>query len=320
MEDGTYHRGGGYHTQREAREGESESRKSPYHIPKMGFGELCDKYLTWIKNRGQSERWICEKTLFIKKYLTSWFGISAEDIHHSLIEGHLFGRAKRVSNFSANKDLKFLKAIFTFGLQMGYCFCNPCEKIRKLPTEERVKYIPSVADFLKVLAIAKPMEQKLLILLSRTAARIGEILDLKWSDVGQDYVILRSRKHTGGMLKERKIPLSPDAAEVIEWLRSLSGEQARSSEHLFTNNRTGTRFLRRPKLMRTLCRKAGVKPFGFHSLRHLGASLLSRGMVPLKDIGTYLGHAKITTTDRYIQSLEDSLSKAAGSLDEALKC
>ena len=286
----------------------------------MAFGELCDKYLTWIKNRGQSERWIYEKSLFIKKYLTPWFGIPTEEINRSLIEEHLFIRAKRISNFSANKDLKFLKAMFSFGVQMGYCLSNPCDRIAKFWTEERVKYIPPVADFLKVLAIAKPMEQKLLILLSRTAARIGEILDLKWSDVGQDYVILRSRKHTGGMLKERKIPLSPDATEVIEWLRSLSGERVKPSEHLFTNNRTGTRFLRRPKLMATLCRKAGVKPFGFHSLRHLGASLLSKGMVPLKDIGTYLGHAKITTTDRYIQSLEDSLSKAAGSLDEALKC
>lgn len=319
MENGTYHRGGGCNTKREAQEQEVEVRRSPSHVRKMAFGEVCDKYLTYIRSRGQSGIWINDKKTIIKKQFSKWYLTSIDEVTPNIIERHMFERAKRVSNLAANRDLKILKTIFNYSVKNQMLSVNPTEMVGKLPEEERVKYIPSVEDFLKVLTVAKPMEQRLLILLSRTAARISEILNLQWSDIRQDCVILKSRKHKGGMLKERKIPLSPDAKEAIEWLRSLNGEQAHLDKHLFLNRRTGRGFLRRPKLMGALCRKAGIKPFGFHSIRHLGASLMSKGMVPLKDIGKYLGHAKITTTDRYIQTLEDSLSGVARGLDEALR-
>ncbi|MGD2098458.1 MAG: tyrosine-type recombinase/integrase [Desulfobacterales bacterium] len=42
--------------------------------------------------------------------------------------------------------------------------------------------------------------------------------------------------------------------------------------------------------MKTLCKKAGVKYFRYHALRHFGASLLEQANVPIGSIQRILGH------------------------------
>jgi integrase len=45
-------------------------------------------------------------------------------------------------------------------------------------------------------------------------------------------------------------------------------EKRRQGEWVFLNPKTGTRYRHRPKLMRTICNRAGVRQFGFHAIRH----------------------------------------------------
>ncbi len=62
----------------------------------------------------------------------------------------------------------------------------------------------------------------------------------------------------------------------------------------------------RKSFMKTLCRKAGVKYFRFHPLRHSGASVLDDNNVPIRDIQTILGHQHRTTTEIYLHRLRES--------------
>jgi len=55
--------------------------------------------------------------------------------------------------------------------------------------------------------------------------------------------------------------------------------------------------------MENLCRRAKVKPFGFHGIRHLTASILYKKGYPLAVIQAILRHANPNTTARYIRSL-----------------
>ena len=66
----------------------------------------------------------------------------------------------------------------------------------------------------------------------------------------------------------------------------------------------------RKKFMKTLCKKAGVRYFRFHALRHLGASILDRENVNLGSIQRILGHENRTTTEIYLQSIGDSEREA----------
>jgi hypothetical protein len=53
--------------------------------------------------------------------------------------------------------------------------------------------------------------------------------------------------------------------------------------------------------MPTLCKRAGVKRFGFHALRHKSAAItfVSGG---LNAAQTLMGHYRATTTDTYVRS------------------
>lgn len=67
------------------------------------------------------------------------------------------------------------------------------------------------------------------------------------------------------------------------------------------NGAMGQPFKQRNLLMPRLCEKAGVKPFGFHALRHKSAAIafVSGGLAAAQQL---MGHYHATTTDRYVRS------------------
>jgi len=62
--------------------------------------------------------------------------------------------------------------------------------------------------------------------------------------------------------------------------------------------------------MKSLCKKAGVKYFRYHPLRHLGASMLDRANVNIGSIQRILGHENRSTTEIYLHSIGESEREA----------
>ena len=85
------------------------------------------------------------------------------------------------------------------------------------------------------------------------------------------------------------------------------------------HNIDGTRYtyIQKRDTMKKLCRKAGVKIFGFHAIRHHVASILAdSGKASLSQIQKMLRHRRTTTTDNYIKTLDPQLRQVANVLDE----
>ena len=63
----------------------------------------------------------------------------------------------------------------------------------------------------------------------------------------------------------------------------------------------GQPFKQRLHLMNRLCARAGVKPFGFHALRHKAAAItfMAGGLNAAQIL---MGHSRATTTDIYVRS------------------
>ena len=65
----------------------------------------------------------------------------------------------------------------------------------------------------------------------------------------------------------------------------------------------GEPFRARAHFMRTICQRAGVRPFGFHAVRHLHASILYNEGSELSTVQRQLRHTSPTTTVRYLKTL-----------------
>lgn len=73
----------------------------------------------------------------------------------------------------------------------------------------------------------------------------------------------------------------------------------------------------RKTILKTLCEKAGVKRFSYHSLRHSGASIMANENVPIGAIQSILGHENRTTTEIYLHSIGNIEKDAISAYEKA---
>jgi len=55
--------------------------------------------------------------------------------------------------------------------------------------------------------------------------------------------------------------------------------------------------------MQNICKQANVKPFGFHSIRHLTATMLYKNGCKRHAIQSVLRHKSASTTEKYLHQL-----------------
>ncbi len=70
--------------------------------------------------------------------------------------------------------------------------------------------------------------------------------------------------------------------------------------------------------MKALCRKARVRYFRSHALRHFSASMLDRGKAPIGVIQRILGHQNRSTTEIYLHSIGEAEREAMEVLDREI--
>jgi integrase len=206
------------------------------------------------------------------------------------------------SGNAANKVRKNLLAAWEWGKKYyGLPRSNPFRETEKFPADARPRYIPPEADFWKVYAVAYPTDRVLLLFLLHTGARRGEAFRLTWGDV--DFyggkIRLGTRKTAHGGMEYSWVPMT------TELHNALTGHKLQNTlnDLVFMSARTGQGYINRQGFMRDLCKRAGVKPFGFHAIRHLSATILAYEGVDIPTVQAILRHHSPTTTAKYIKSL-----------------
>ena len=160
------------------------------------------------------------------------------------------------------------------------------------------------------------------------AAKRSEVFRIKWSEVdfANNRICLWTKKRLGGHKEFDWLPMTSDLQQaLLQWCEERLKQPTADKEHVFVClNETpfceeyyGKPFIHRQHLMERLCKRAKVKPFGFHGIRHLTASILYQKGYSLSIIQTILRHASPNTTARYIHSL--GLEETREALEEGLK-
>ncbi len=84
--------------------------------------------------------------------------------------------------------------------------------------------------------------------------------------------------------------------------------------HVFYDRKTGKQYQDVKRSFATACRKAGIRDFKFHDLRHTFASHLVMSGVDITTVSRLLGHRSLTMTLRYAHLAPNHLSKAVNML------
>jgi integrase len=288
----------------------------------LTFLELINQRLVHIKAYN-SKKYLNDHIYMARKWVKKWANLPVEDITTAMLQEHILERSL-VSPHEANKDRKYLQAVFSFAVQQEIIPFNPVAKIKKLPMEKRIKYIPPKEDILKVLVAATSEVRDYLYLIIDTAARVSEINHLTWDDVNwaDQHIVLYTRKKAGGHLTGRKIPMSSRVHTILS-RRFKNRDTAKPwifwQTYWMKGQKVEGPYIYRSKILKTLCKRTGVKDFQFHSLRHFGASVMLHHNVPKSAIQKILGHERSSTTDIYLQALDDSDRKAIDALENGLE-
>ena len=327
--NGTRHTEAWFKTKKEAKQAEARQKEeilNPKPVSEeqidMAFLDLANLRLDHVKAYN-SESHYNTYTYMAKRWAGKWGNLKCGEISMSMIQKHLL-EMRKISAYTSNKDLRYLRATFNYGIRKKLIACNPTEGLEFFPVEKKVKFVPTNGDINKVIAAANPDTQDYLWVIRETMARVSEVNRFTRDDVNlaAQFVILYTRKKRGGHLTPRKVPMTQKLHEVL----SARYEKRDSSKpwvfwHRYWSRKKG-RFCEGPfgdrkKLMKRLCEKAVVRYFRFHPIRHSGASIMDGNNVPIGAIQRILGHENRKTTEIYLHSIGDLERQAMAAFERA---
>jgi integrase/recombinase XerC len=224
--------------------------------------------------------------------------------------------SQKLETISVRRKLAAVRTFFRFLAREGVISISPARLVR---TPKAPKVIPPVitAEQANLLVDAVgggkferpyPMRDRAIFeFLYGCGLRVSELVGLNFEDIDQSERWLRVR---GKGRKERQVPYGRKAAEALE--NYLAVRRAVPDENgLFTSHR-GKRITDRGvrgivKLYAILV--SGDPSLHPHSLRHAFATHLLADGADLRSIQELLGHARLSTTQRYTQvSLTDLMA------------
>lgn len=245
-------------------------------------------------------------SLFLAKQELNDKGVeSIAQIDVLLIRQYLAQLHKECSRTSIARKLSVLKSFFRFLVRRGYLDDSPADS---LSTPRREQYLPKVLSAEQVgrfLDQSPPHGQQLLAirdlaifeLIYSCGLRVGELTSLNVASVDCDS---RQVRVLGKGRKERIVPIGRQACGAIQkYLSERNGFER--GDALFLNQRGGrltARSIQRNLKQRLLQFNlpTDVTP---HALRHSFATHLLDAGADLRVIQELLGHASLSTTQRY---------------------
>ncbi|WP_341474680.1 tyrosine-type recombinase/integrase [Thermus thalpophilus] len=226
---------------------------------------------------------------------------------------------RRVQGF-----LAALRSYYRYLAQVrGEAVEDPTEGIGRPKAGRRLPLHPTPEELKRFLsAFSEEKEARLLTALARflygTGLRISEALSLKGRNVVLEGGLPAAVRVVGKGNKERLVPLSKTAREV---LMELGPPQGNVPVFTFSQGRRqgrvpSARYVEAK--FREAALRAGLDPRRFtpHKLRHAYATLLVEVGVELDAVKDLLGHESIATTQIYLHASRERLKEAAGRLPD----
>lgn len=301
------------------REGEIAQGKVPGIVfEKVKYEELAADLRTDYRiNQKKSKKRLEASLDHLKKHFE---GVSIVQITSASIKKYIEARLEeKAANATINRELSALKRMLSLGAK-----CTP-------PKVDRVPYIPMLkennvrkgffehADFIALRDALPDYVNPVVTFGYKTGWRIGEILDLEWSQVDRQNGIVYLNPGDTKNDDARTVYMDDELQELFATL----WEQRKQNETLlpcvFVNKRGTGKINNFRKAWATACEKAKIGQRLFHDFRRTAVRNMVRAGIPEAVAMKISGHRTRSVFDRYNIVSDRDLKLAAQKQEEYLQ-
>jgi site-specific recombinase XerD len=261
------------------------------------YRELMIAYRRHLRARGLGDGTVQQRLLHIDELaraVPNVLSVTTEDLESFL------SRRRHTHAPESRRSMRSSWMVFyKWAVKAGHIEVDPTVDLAPVRLPRSVARIAKDEQVVQGLATAS-LPEKAMVLLGRLAAlRLSEISGLHMFD--REGAVLRIKgkgEHT------RMVPINDELLDVLERLEHLQGGQG----YYFPGRFGG--HLHPQSVCKIIKRVVGTNP---HSLRHAAATAAYDSTHDLRAVQEFLGHANLSTTERYIHVKVDAIRAAANS-------
>jgi site-specific recombinase XerD len=273
-----------------------QGKKLPERLrtPMVSFAELSRDALAYSKAHKRSHD---DDVIRMERLLGRFRDRAADSITPQELEHHLAQTAEENdwAPSTVNRYRALISLVFRLGIESGKVKENPARLVKhRQENNARVRWLSPEEEVRLRAAISAmyPEHTPELDLALHTGLRLSEMYGLRWEYVNPSRRVLSIPRSKNGEI--RHVPLNaPALAALAEFrkrgdgsgpvIRNLQGEALAGGRHWFE-----------PAI-----KKAKIRAFSWHCLRHTFASRLVMIGVDLRTVQELMGHKDISMTVRY---------------------
>ena len=237
------------------------------------------------------------------------------DVNNVIVRGFLAELFKKNSAASVARKLASLRSFFQYWVRRGSLNNNPAKDVSSPKVPRRLPVFLSIDEIFKLLEGPQgnnPLimrDRAILELLYASGLRVSELVGLDVDQIDFDGEVI---KVLGKGKKERIVPIGTKAKDALKkYVEIRSGiiADAADTNAVFVNRRGGRLTPRSvERLIQKYIKVCGInKRVTPHVIRHTFATHLLNAGADLRGIQELLGHASISTTQKYTHVSVDKL-------------
>jgi integrase len=245
--------------------------------PDMTFGELAARFLA----EGSSKPYHLDR---LKVLLPYWSETPIGRITKARARDYRMHRhaVKQVTDTTINRDLEALRHMLFWAVDEGLLLTNPLSRVLMVRERRKPRLVVSLTEETLLLEAAAKHLQLIIVAALDSGMRRGEILGQGWEhvDLGRRLLYVTKSKTAEG--EGREIPLT-------DRLFNLLGEMRHEEGLVFTFK--GQPIHKIKTAWKAAIRRAGLRYFRFHDLRHTFNTRLMEAGVMQEVRKALMGHS-----------------------------
>ncbi len=273
-----------------------QGKKLPENLrsPMVSFAELAREALAYSKTHKRSYD---DDVIRMEKLLNRFRDRAADSITPQDLEQHLAQTAEESewAPATVNRYRALISLVFRLGIESGKVKENPARLVKhRQENNARVRWLSAEEEVRLRAAVSAACPEHIpeLDLALNTGLRLGELYGLEWENVNLARRVLTIPRPKNGEM--RHVPLNGSALAALGEAQKRSDGTGPVIRNAEGGALTSPRYWFDPAV-----KKAKLRRFSWHCLRHTFASRLVMAGVDLRTVQELMGHKSIQMTVRY---------------------